>query len=54
MSVLKEVKLAEVCSLCVGRIVGSENTIFNYRTLLNDRYFTNLDIAIARDTNITS
>jgi hypothetical protein len=46
--------LAEVCYLCVGRIVGSENTTITYRPWLDDVYFTNIDIAIARYKNITS
>lgn len=52
MSVLKEFKLAEVSSLSAVRIVGSDNTTINYRTLLDDGYLTNLDLAIVRDTNI--
>jgi hypothetical protein len=52
--VLKEFMLAEVCYLCVGRIVGSENTTITYRPWLDDVYFTNIDIAIARYKNITS
>jgi len=53
MSVLKEVKLVKVCSLCIKQIVRSENTTFNYKTLLNNKYLTNLDITIIRDINIT-
>jgi hypothetical protein len=44
---IKGFKLAEVCSISAGRIVGSENTTISYRTLLDHGYLTNLDITIA-------
>ena len=54
MSVLKECKLAEVRPLSTRRKVGSEIQQLVIETLLDNRYLTNLDIAIARDTNVMS